>query len=318
MGVHTGRSAAARVGWLLALVVVLIVSARGHLPEQQSEPPAAAAGSSMVALVAAGAMLAVSVLVMAIAVVIRMRGRKGAAAGIASRDEWFRSDAGRWGFRRWLRWLPVVLAVIAVWALATITVAPLLQQLRYDEGAGERAFEEPTPTDLDDGSSLPRGEPGADLTPYLATAAAAFLVLLVVGAVAVRRGRQVESPKRVSTGGVLPSADLGTESLREATELGLAQIGDLSRDPREAIVACYRTMELKLAEFPQAAPQDFDTASEVLDRAVGSRTFRTDSASRLVVLFAEARFSRHVMNEGHRDEAEAALRMVLDDLRSGS
>jgi len=33
-------------------------------------------------------------------------------------------------------------------------------------------------------------------------------------------------------------------------------------------------------------------------------------------LFAEARFSTHVMNEGHREAAERALRLVLDELRS--
>jgi hypothetical protein len=77
-------------------------------------------------------------------------------------------------------------------------------------------------------------------------------------------------------------------------------------------------MELKLAEIPHAAPRDFDTASEVLDRAVGSQAFRADSAAELVRLFAEARFSGHVMDEGHREAAETALRQVLDDLRTRS
>ncbi|EUA31340.1 hypothetical protein I550_4250 [Mycobacterium intracellulare 1956] len=33
-------------------------------------------------------------------------------------------------------------------------------------------------------------------------------------------------------------------------------------------------------------------------------------------LFTEARFSPHVMNEGHRDVAVRVLRLVLDELRS--
>jgi hypothetical protein len=33
-------------------------------------------------------------------------------------------------------------------------------------------------------------------------------------------------------------------------------------------------------------------------------------------LFEEARFSPHVMNEGHRDVAVGALRLVLTELRS--
>ena len=39
-------------------------------------------------------------------------------------------------------------------------------------------------------------------------------------------------------------------------------------------------------------------------------------SARLVELFEEARFSPHVMNEGHRDTAVDALRLVLADLRS--
>jgi hypothetical protein len=54
----------------------------------------------------------------------------------------------------------------------------------------------------------------------------------------------------------------------------------------------------------------------VLARAVDHHALRADSASQLVELFEEARFSPHVMNEGHRDVAVDALRLVLADLRS--
>ena len=40
------------------------------------------------------------------------------------------------------------------------------------------------------------------------------------------------------------------------------------------------------------------------------------TATDLVELFAEARFSPHVMNEGHRETAVRALELVLAELRS--
>ena len=46
-----------------------------------------------------------------------------------------------------------------------------------------------------------------------------------------------------------------TTSLARAAEVGLAEIGDLSREPREAIIACYAAMERELTRVPGAAPQ---------------------------------------------------------------
>jgi hypothetical protein len=54
----------------------------------------------------------------------------------------------------------------------------------------------------------------------------------------------------------------------------------------------------------------------VLARAVDRHALHAESATQLVDLFEEARFSPHVMNEGHRDAAVDALRLVLADLRS--
>jgi hypothetical protein len=107
----------------------------------------------------------------------------------------------------------------------------------------------------------------------------------------------------------------GPEPLAVAAERGLAEVGDLTRGPREAIIACYAAMEKALASSPGAAPQDSDTPSEVLARALGNRALSTGSATTLVEVFAEARFSRHVMTEDHREVAERALRSVLDELR---
>ena len=75
-------------------------------------------------------------------------------------------------------------------------------------------------------------------------------------------------------------------------------------------------MERELTHVPGAAPLDCDTPSEVLARAVDRHALHAASATQLVELFEEARFSPHVMNEGHRDTAVEALRLVLAELRS--
>ena len=73
-------------------------------------------------------------------------------------------------------------------------------------------------------------------------------------------------------------------------------------------------MERELTRVPGAVPQDCDTPSEVLARAVDNRALRADSATELVELFEEARFSPHVMTEAHRDAAVRVLERVLTEL----
>ena len=75
-------------------------------------------------------------------------------------------------------------------------------------------------------------------------------------------------------------------------------------------------MENGLAHAPGAVPLASDTPSEVLARAVQHHALSADSATELVELFTEARFSPHVMNEAHREAAVQALRRVLTELRS--
>jgi len=154
---------------------------------------------------------------------------------------------------------------------------------------------------------------------YFYVATVAFLVILVAGTlVAAHRRRRVVP--------VAPLADLrhddeapdvASESLARAAEVGLAEVGDLSREPRKAIIACYAAMEGELSRVPGAMPEDFDTASEVLDRAVAHHALGPDSATQLVDLFDEARFSPHVMTEAHRDVAVRVLQRVLGELRAG-
>ena len=136
-----------------------------------------------------------------------------------------------------------------------------------------------------------------------------MLLILVAGTVVMSRRRwRAATPAATSEPEVAsPAPATPSESLVRAAELGLAEMTDLSREPREAIIACYAAMERELANVPGAVPQDFDTPTEVLARAVEHHALHADNAVQLVNLFDEARFSPHVMNEGHREIAVACF-----------
>ena len=149
--------------------------------------------------------------------------------------------------------------------------------------------------------------------------AAAIPMLLLVAGTVISSRRRLRGPNRRTV--VDDDAESGppvrrSESLVRAAEVGLAEMTDLSREPREAIIACYAAMERELANVPGAVPQEFDTPTEVLARAVEHHALQTDNAIELVNLFEEARFSPHVMNEGHRQVAVEVLGLVLAELRS--
>ncbi len=171
----------------------------------------------------------------------------------------------------------------------------------------------PAPAD-----SEPESE--TNVVGYLVPPMLVLMVLVVVGTAIASRRRgsgEVAVPRRRRRRRASATPTAG-DSLARAAEVGLAEIGDLTREPREAIIACYAAMERELTRVPGAVPQDCDTPSEVLARAVDNRALRADSATELVELFEEARFSPHVMTEAHRDAAVRVLERVLTELPDGA
>jgi hypothetical protein len=304
----------ARVVTLGVLLVVLGVALRGRLPGvQQAEPDRPTGGPA--SLIGVIALVSAAMLVVAVAIVMSIRepGRPMPAA----RYDVPGGGAAR-GRRSW-RFLLIGLAAILAWVLlnALLTQLPWLR-------AGDVPSPQTAPAPRPDSDAVPRPpapQPGSDEHVYwfLAVSTAALMVLILTAAVLVRVRRRRHAAPVVAAAPVpatVVEPATGSESLALAAERGLAEVGDLSREPREAIIACYAAMENALANAPGAAPQDSDTPSEVLARAVEHRALHSGSAGELVTLFAEARFSTHVMNEGHREAAERALRLVLDELRS--
>ena len=303
-----------RVVALIVLMIFVAAALRGYLPAQEHavhrEP-----GSSSAALVFVVAALSAALALLTIAVIARLRDPRPAAPRQGDPSELLGTGAGRPNWRVLL----IGLAVIVAWLL----IVTLLIQLFVPHAANPSA---PTaaPAAPPSGRAtgpLPEQHPPnntGDLFAILTAAAIPMMLVIVAGSVIMWRRRW-----HATTPGAIadyhfdsPTRAPRSESLVRAAELGLAEIGDLNREPREAIIACYAAMERELANVPGAAPQDFDTPTEVLVRAVEHQALHADNAAQLVSLFEEARFSPHVMNEGHREVAVNVLRLVLAELRS--
>jgi len=304
-----------RVAVLLGLLILVSVVLGGRVPDVQTVPrDHSQDGSASIAGVVT--LLAASLLIMAVAVVMSFR-----RPVLDSRTEHRELPRGVSGARaRLSRRLLLLAVVVAVGWLITLMVASLLSvettELGQDSPTG------PTPAQSDGGAAPaaptqpPQREPDGRVLRYLEVTTVALVLMTLVGTVAtaVRRWRVSRPAGPLSPAPGLSRPVPGPEPLAVAAERGLAEVGDLSRGPRVAIIACYAAMEQALASSPGAAPLESDTPSEVLARAIENRAVRAGSATSLVEVFAEARFSRHVMTEDHRVVAERALRSVLDEL----
>lgn len=303
----------------IAVIATLFVTAwtlRGYLPGNEPVADRQRPPSSPAALVVDVALLSISVAIIGIAIIARLRNRQARRPGAGSLPE----SRGSVGRPTW-RFSLIALALAIGWLLLVMLLMRLDVTAPGDQpppGSPPVAGPGSVPPTI---NPVPRqpdspGDPGTNIVGYLVPPMLILMALIVVGTAVVSR-RQRRAATSSAAHGDLPEASAGaTESLARAAELGLAEIGDLTREPREAIIACYAAMERELTHVPGAVPQDCDTPSEVLARAVDHHALRAESATQLVELFEEARFSPHVMNEGHRDVAVDALRLVLADLRS--
>ncbi|OBB92054.1 DUF4129 domain-containing protein [Mycobacterium sp. 852002-40037_SCH5390672] len=306
-------------GRVVALIVLLLVVAaalRGYLPARHDVMRSESGGRAALAFVVAA--LAVTLALIAVAVVARLRDPRAPAPGAGALSDTLGTGKGRPSWRVLL----IGLGVIVAWLLVAILLARLWPHgLAPAPSPPQRgaapATHAPAPPPQQH-SRRPR-DGSQNMLGILLACTVAMLVMLVAGTVATARRRWRPAATGVADAPVEPPAPAArSESLARAAERGLAEMTDLSREPREAIIACYAAMERELAHVPGAVPQEFDTPTEVLARAVEHHALHADNAVQLVNLFAEARFSPHVMNEDHRDIAVRVLRLVLDELGSRS
>lgn len=278
-------------------------------------PPHTQPGGGRAATVFVVVALSAALALLTVAVVARLRDPRAMAPKAGDLSELLGTG------RRRPSWRVVVIGLVVMvgWLLIVLLLSRL--SLPHGEVPVQQAPEAAAAPHGAPPSQAPRTAPSKDTGTMLGMLLAAtvlMLLVLVTGTILMsrRKARAVAPHPSLDDGSDdLPSPQR-SECLVRAAELGLAEMADLTRDPREAIIACYAAMERELANFPGAAPQEFDTPTEVLARAVELRALHRDNAAELVNLFEEARFSPHVMRETHRDAATHVLRLVLGELRS--
>lgn len=93
-------------------------------------------------------------------------------------------------------------------------------------------------------------------------------------------------------------------------------IDDLEAEPdaRTAVIAAYARMEGVLARHGLRRKPS-ETPLEYLRRILLGLTARADAVSRLTSLFEQAKFSRHEIDSGMKQQAIGALREIRDDLQ---
>ena len=314
-----GGKAVTRAVAVIVLVLLSTVALRGHLPgaERRAEPDEVANGGPG-SLIAVAVMLAVSIIVIGISIVSQARRRSPRPGQGEMPRDLKREPAPQ-------RWRPLLIAAAALlaWALLILLLMRWVPPVDVGEPpaheSGEVAGEVAGGAGRSPDTAPLQERPPSNGSNVFGILAGATIALFALSVVATVLGRRRQPASTVPAGEAGPAtAPAAGSDLARAAELGLAEMGDLNRDPRAAIIACYLAMERELEKSPGTVPQDSDTPSEVLARAIEHQALPAGSATVLVDLFEEARFSPHVMNEGHRADAMVALQTVQRELQGTS
>ncbi len=110
-----------------------------------------------------------------------------------------------------------------------------------------------------------------------------------------------------------PEPVAGEDAVSSAVAASLDAL-EREPDPRRAVIAAYRRMELALSEagLPRRAAE---SPREYLRRAIGSLEVSAASLTTLTGLFERARFSVRSIGPTQRDQAIAALQQMRDELK---
>ncbi|MEV0534029.1 DUF4129 domain-containing protein [Kitasatospora sp. NPDC050463] len=139
--------------------------------------------------------------------------------------------------------------------------------------------------------------------------AIALVVAAVVAAVLLLRRLRIIRRRPPAS---LPAAPArGEDALAAAVDTGRRALG--GADARAAVIACYAAMEASLAAsgLSRRAPE---SPTELLERAVTDDRVDPVHARALTVLFREARYSTHPMDETHVRRAQSALDALAERL----
>jgi hypothetical protein len=299
-----------RVVAVIVLLIVAAVALHGYLPGAERPPPDRTT-SHLGSVFAVIAMLVVSMAIIVIAIVTQSRRRPVFYGEGEPRRELP-------GGRRPLTWRMVLIAVAVL--IAWLLLVALLSRLNAHLGVDQQPpnAHTPPPVAAKPPQQPDQPEPPSNVFSLLAGSTVLLMMaVFVTAAILGRRQRRRIAPAALPDDEYRPATTpSGADPFARAAEVGLAEIEDRTREPREAIIACYAAMERELENSPEIIPRESDTPSEVLARAVEHHALGKDTATELVDLFEEARFSPHVMTEQHRETAVRVLTLVLAELRS--
>ncbi|MHB1893112.1 MAG: DUF4129 domain-containing protein [Candidatus Dormibacteria bacterium] len=152
---------------------------------------------------------------------------------------------------------------------------------------------------------------GGDL---LVASVVVLLLVLAVGATVYLRSRRRRDWRAAAL--LEPSQPELPEELAGALDGGLDELSS-GADPRLAVILAYSRMERALGERGLIR-HHFETHLEYLERAMTGLRASASALARLTALFETARFSPHPVDGGMRQEAEAALTRLRDELRTPS
>lgn len=134
---------------------------------------------------------------------------------------------------------------------------------------------------------------------------------LIIAAVALTRPRR-RPPRDSATRPDGTPAGRGDPTLLAAIEAG-ADALSAGAPPRAAVIGCYVEMERVFADAGTARGVS-DTPTEFLRRVTGAGLVRSEAARALTELFRVARFSRHPIEERHREAALTALTAIREEV----
>lgn len=148
---------------------------------------------------------------------------------------------------------------------------------------------------------------GSDL---LAATAAVLVVLAAAGALLYLRARR-NRHWRSLTAGMAPNASLA-EELAPAMTGGLEELSH-GRDARSAVILAYLGLERTLSRNGLPRHRS-ETPLEYLERALQGMDLNRTDLVRLTELYQAARYSDHPVDPSMRQQAEASLRSLRDQL----
>lgn len=306
-------------GRVVALIVLMFLAAaalRGYLPAQgrgvRAEP-----GGGRAALLFVIVTLTASLALLTIAVIARLRDPRAVAPKAEDLSDMLGTGKGRPSWRVIL----IGLALIVAWLLIVTLLVHYLVPHRVDPSvSGPAPAAQPSGRRPGGPPSPPPQHPpnnSGDLFGVLLAGAIPMMLVIVAGSVimARRRWRAATPPVHADDHVEPPAPAPRAESLARAAEVGLAEIGDLSREPREAIIACYAAMERGFTAAG-SAPAAADTPAEVLARAAEAGIIRSAAPELLTGLFRRARYSTYPMTSADSRVAADALTEMRTDLAS--